>query len=96
MFVWGSKSKRWVIDNKRILVLTWKYMAIAFFPFTTYEEVWKIEGENRSEDKIISHDEVMRLFPTNTPDIGLWDRYGLWLFFGGCIVLTLLMNLAGK
>ena len=88
IFGWGKKSKSWVIDSTHNLVVQWRYFSLFFCPIAS-SIVWHVIGENRSDDKIISYEEVQKMFPINTPEVSVWNRYGLLIGAGILIVISL-------
>ena len=87
-FGWGTKIKSWVVDNEHQLVAHWSYFSIFFCPIA-FGITWHIRGDSRLEDKMISHNDVKRMFPVATPDIGMWNRCGLLIIIGGLFLLSL-------
>jgi len=45
-----------------------------------YQVKWHIISDKRSEDKEIQYDNVIKLFPINTPHIPHWQRFGGYYF----------------
>lgn len=84
----GTKNKSWPLENRANLIASWDYFHFCFAPIA-FRTRWIIAGDNRSEDRIVSYEEVQRIFPTNIPDIGQWNRFGLLYALG--IVALLMM-----
>lgn len=82
----GTKHKVWKINKTKNLMATWSYFHIFFFPIA-FNIRWHIIGDSLAIEKTISYEEVKRLIPINTPEISLWNRYGL--LFGICILVTI-------
>ena len=75
-FGWGKNNRQWIINEELILMATWSYIDIFFFP-VAFNIKWHLLGNNRLEDKIITYEKVKELIPENTPKISIWHRYGL-------------------
>ena len=88
LFGWGKKVKHFFWDDEHVLTVTWSYFSLFLCP-VAYEVVWTISGDKRSDDKVISYQQVQLKFPTNTPSISLWHRYGLWMVAGGLILISI-------
>lgn len=73
---WGENAKHWEYTAHQVIVVTWNYFHIFFFP-VAFNVQWHVMGENRSEDQKISYEKVRELVPTDTPALNVWHRYGL-------------------
>ena len=87
-FGWGNKNKSWAVDDTHHLIARWGYFHILFFPIAS-KVTWHLVGDSRSEDKVISYEEVKRLVPINTPNINIWHRYGLLMGIAAFILLVI-------
>lgn len=76
-FGYGTRSQKFPLDDQKIIVATWNYFHICLCP-AAGKIRWYIIGNNRSEDKEISYDEVKQLIPINSPSINIWNKYGLY------------------
>lgn len=91
-FGWGKKSKAWEIGDEMHLVVSWSYFDIFWCPIA-FGVQWHLVGDKRSEDATISYEKVKELFPTNTPSLNIWQKYGLLLVIGGFVLVSLISNL---
>lgn len=89
LFGWGTKNKTWFIDDARSLIVVWKYFHIFFFP-VAYDVKWHLIGDARSEDRVISEEELKKLFPVNRPNISIWYRFGLLIGIAAIIIIGLI------
>lgn len=89
---WGSKSKSWSLGEGLFIVVTWSYFDIFFMPIA-FNKKWHLLTNNRSEDKVISYEEVKKLIPENTPKIGIFYEYGLPIAFVSIFVISWLSQL---
>lgn len=86
LFGWGKKTKIWGIDENSHLLAVWNYFHIFWCPIA-YNVQWHLIGDKRSEDQVISYEKVKELFPNETPELNLWQKYGLiFLILGGVII----------
>lgn len=77
IFGWGKRSQAWVIgEGNRRIVAQWSYFSLFFCPFA-FGITWHLLEDSRSADKMITYEEVKKLFPKNPPKISFWYRYGL-------------------
>ncbi len=88
IFGWGKKTRKWPMDNGKELVVTWSYFSLNFLSGLAWSIRWYIVGDNRSEDREITYDEVKKLFPENTPCLSRLERYGLLWVCGVTILLV--------
>lgn len=88
IFGWGTKIRHFFWDDEHVLTLSWNYFSIFWCP-VGYNATWTINGDKRSDDKVITYHQVQLKFPTNTPNISLWNRYGLWMVIGGLVILSM-------
>ena len=86
IFGWGSKQKSWALQDGLQLVATWSYFHILWCPIA-HKVTWHIIGNNRSEDRIISKEQLRSIVPTGTPNIGIWNRFGLLISIVVVIIL---------
>lgn len=92
IFGWGNKSKAWKINDIHHLVVSWSYFHIFWCPFASNIK-WHIIGDKRSEDATISYEKVKEMFPTNTPKLNIWQRYGLLLVIGIIVLVSIVSSL---
>lgn len=90
-FGWGRKTKTWVIKDSQQLVAMWNYFSIFWCP-TAFNVKWHLLNENRSEDKVLTEDEVSKLLGVDAPSIGIWNSCGLWLVIGGLVILSIMSS----
>ncbi|MES2088058.1 MAG: hypothetical protein V4467_03650 [Patescibacteria group bacterium] len=88
IFGWGKKSRRWPIGEGKELVATWSYFSLNFVALA-WAIHWYVIGENRSEDREVTYDEVKALFPQNTPHLTSLEQYGLWWVIGATALLVI-------
>jgi hypothetical protein len=55
-------------------LVVWSYFHLFRFPIAFSKKRYLI-GDSRSEDRKITYKDVKELFPDNTPDISLWQKY---------------------
>lgn len=67
------------------LVVTWNYFHIFWCPVATNIK-WHIVGDKRSEDREIDYEEVKKLIPQDTPNLSIWQEYGLVIIIGALIL----------
>lgn len=76
-FGWGRKNRTWSVgDGGQHLVASWGYVHLFWCPIAG-KVTWHLQGHDRREDAVLSYEEVKRRFPTDTPKIGSWQRFGL-------------------
>lgn len=96
IFGWGTKSKMWAVDNEKTLIVTWKYFSIFFLRLFNYNFTWHLQGNNRSEDRILTEEQVLHLMPKNSPELSIWDRYSGWIVLVGFLFFSLVTQIAGS
>lgn len=84
----GIKTKQWLLDDGRILLLQWHYSHILWCP-AAYKLKWFILEEKRSDDKEISKEEAIKLLPLNTKPLNIWQMYGGYILIGILVLLGL-------
>ncbi|MDB4984730.1 MAG: hypothetical protein JWM20_909 [Patescibacteria group bacterium] len=89
IFGWGRKSKSWLLPDGSHVLAYWRYFHIFWCPLA-FNIKWHLVGDNRSEDKVITHEKVKELMPHNTPDLNAWQRYGLLMAAGVCILIAII------
>ena len=52
---------------------------------------WHIIGDERSKDIMVSKAELKRLIPENTPDINIWQKYGLLFLIAVGVIYSLVV-----
>ena len=60
---WGTKTKKYLVENNQVLIHSWKYFSLFFIPIIKHSHQWILLGENRSEDKLLTEEQVLRMFP---------------------------------
>jgi len=94
-FGWGKKTRTWPIDEERTLVAVWRYFDI-FWLFPIAGSIhWYIVTDNRSEDTEINYERVRQYFPTNTPKVGIWWRFGLLIMIAIFVAWGAIGSLVG-
>lgn len=88
-FGWGNKTKAWKINDEKDLIAAWGYFHIFWCPLA-FRVKWHLVGDKRSEDMIINYEKVKEMFPNNTPNLNIWQRYGLLLVIGGLVLISLI------
>lgn len=91
-FGWGTTSKAWKIDEDHALVASWRYFHFFWCPIG-FGTKWMIVGDSRSEDKSVTFEEVQKLFPTDTPKVSLWSRFGLLMAIAVIVLINLFSSL---
>lgn len=81
----GKKSKTWSLGDGKNIVATWSYFCIMWCPLASNIK-WYLVGDMRSEDKMISYEEVQKLVPLDTPEIPWFDKYGILVFIALLII----------
>jgi hypothetical protein len=85
-FGWGRKSKSWsFIDEDqtpKAILCVYDYFDMFFFFKLVVRKKWYIVTENRSEDEEISFKELQEMTPGYTPQLSVWEAYGLLILAG--------------
>src|SRR3989344_7357786 len=81
-FGWGKKQKKWKTPDGKYLVVTWSYFHIFWCPIAFKIKCHLIEDDKIDvhvivEDRTISSEKVKEIFSEQTPDLSIWERYGL-------------------
>lgn len=76
IFGWGRKSRSWVIRGGKTVLATWPYVSLFFCPLAL-DITWTVYGDPRSFERVVSYEEIKELAPANTPQLGVWERFGL-------------------
>jgi hypothetical protein len=93
---WGTKTKNWPLPDGRNLAAHWQYIHAYWFP-VAHSVKWYVSCANPLENREISYDEVRGLFPTEPPNLSLWDRYGLlFLLAGIALFIAILVWMAQR
>lgn len=93
-FGWGKKQKNWKTPDGKYFVVTWNYFHIFWCP-VAFKVKWhliedeKIDVHVIVEDRIVSFEKVKEIFPEQTPDLNVWERYGLIIFIIGIAVINI-------
>ncbi|OHA28560.1 MAG: hypothetical protein A3C08_02285 [Candidatus Taylorbacteria bacterium RIFCSPHIGHO2_02_FULL_47_18] len=82
IFGWGKKQKSWKTPDGKNLVVTWNYFNFFWCPIGFNVKWHLIEDEKIDvhvivEDRVVSFEKVKEIFPEQTPDLNVWERYGL-------------------
>ncbi len=94
IFGWGNKQKHWKTPDGKNLVVTWNYFNILWCPIG-FNIKWhlvedeKIDFHVIMEDRIVSLEEVKKIFPEQTPDLNVWERYGLVIIIIGITIINI-------
>lgn len=92
-FGWGKKQKSWKTPDGKYLVVTWSFFHIFWCPIA-FKIKWhlieddKIDVHVIVEDRIISSEKVKEIFPKQTPDLSIWERYGLIIIIIGIAIIN--------
>jgi len=70
---WGTKSKRWDMDNGYMLICQYRYFHIWFILRFITKKRWFIQGDKRSEDREITFEQVKQLMPNGVPRINAYS-----------------------
>lgn len=94
-FGWGKKQKKWKLNNSdKFLVASWYYFSLFFCPIKISKIKWILVGNNRNEDRLLSENEVIQLTANKVPDIGKWQKYGLWYLILSIVALFAFLAVA--
>jgi len=94
IFGWGKKQKSWKTPNGKCLVVTWNYLHIFWCPIAFKIKWYLIEDEKIDihviiEDCVISSEKIKEIFPELTPDLNIWERYGLIIIIIGIAIINI-------
>lgn len=70
---WGTKTKSWDLGNGYKLVCVYKYFHLYFIIRFVTSKKWYLQGENRSEDRQLTHEQVQELLPAGAPRINAYN-----------------------
>jgi hypothetical protein len=93
-FGWGNKTKTWnAPENSEYtaLVCNYTYFNLSFIFQIALKRKWVLISSTRNQDKEISYAEVKKLYPLKTPQLNLWERFGLFML----IIPLILLGIAG-
>lgn len=93
-FGWGKKQKYWKTHGGKYLVVSWSYFHIFWCPIALKIKWHLIEDEKINvhvivEDRTISPEKVKEIFPEQTPELSVWERYGLVILIVGIAILNI-------
>lgn len=94
LFGWGKKYKSWKTYDSKCLLVSWNYFSIFLCPIA-FKIKWhliedeKIEVHTLVEDRIVSFEKVKEIFPIQTPNLSIWQRYGLLIVIAGIAIMNI-------
>lgn len=97
-FGWGEQRKTWKLAGDKLLVATWSHFNLFWCPIA-FNIKWHLIEEVEDEIKMSAHilcgdyeipyEKVREVVPEQTPDLDIWQRYGLVLVIVGIAILNI-------
>ncbi len=75
-FGWGKKSKRAPTHDGKEIIAVWNYVHIMFLFRTAWGVKYYLVGNDRSQDRLLSHDEAAQK-TTQLPAPSAFEKFGL-------------------
>lgn len=94
IYGWGRKNKSWPMPDGRQLVAEYNYGSVLFIFKVAWKRTYTIIGRDRAMDQKITREELEKVYGDgNVPDIGLFERFGVFFAMAGIIVFAVLFSI---
>ena len=91
IYGWGRKNKSWAMPDGRHLVCDYNYFSLLFIIRLVWKRRWHVVGNNRDMDQQVTREQLAQIYgDQKVPDLGLFERFGIFFVIGGIVVLGLL------
>lgn len=91
---WGKKSSDWAMPDGRTLICSYSYVSLMFIFKFVWSRKWHLIGRDRAMDIETNRQDLERMYGAgNVPDIGIFERFGM--FITGGVFVALMLASAG-
>lgn len=91
---WGKKSNDWTMPDGRTLICSYSYVSLMFIFKFVWSRKWHLIGRDRAMDIETNRQDLERMYGAgNVPDIGIFERFGM--FITGGVIVALMLASAG-
>jgi len=95
IYGWGKKSKDWAMPDGRTLVCSYSYVSLMFVFKFVWSRKWHLIGRDRAMDVETNRQDLERTYGQgNVPDIGVFERFGMFVTGGLIVAEAVMMGLA--
>lgn len=77
---YGKKNKIFELGDGKYIVANWTYLHIWLFSFA-FNIQWHITEDQKIKGSIVPYKKIKEMYPINTPALGMWERYSIFIFF---------------